>query len=300
MFRREVTNRFVAAFATVMAVVCAPTSQAQQHFAAGQQEPTWTLGSGGSLTLFPSGDVYPVYIADPHRPTNTLEEAFIAAGELPDAHGPLTRLAGGGRFGVVRIRPATPGGRSWQVSIEAGLDALFDSRNRLDVVGWDGNYGVTITTASGSPIALKIALLHISAHLGDEYQERTGRPRINYTREEVSVGAAWRWSHRWRAYVESGMGFRRGDTLLEPWRVQWGVEHESAAGRRIGRYAAADFSSMQEREWRVDASVELGIVLRGGGRTSRILLQWHDGRPTANEFFGESISTLSMALRIDL
>ena len=71
----------------------------------------------------------------------------------------------------MRIEPARPDGRVWQVSIEAGLDAYFDSQNRLDAVGWDGNYGLTVTTASSSPIALKIAVLHISAHGGDEYQE---------------------------------------------------------------------------------------------------------------------------------
>ena len=107
----------------------------------------------------------------------------------PFPHSPLTRLGAGGRFGLMRIEPAKPDGRVWQVSIEAGFDAIFDSQNRLDVVGWDGNYGLMVTTASSSPIALKIAVPHISAHVGDEYQERTGRPRINYTRDELSVGA---------------------------------------------------------------------------------------------------------------
>ena len=179
-------------------------------------------------------------------------------------------------------------------------DALFDSQNRLDVVGWDGNYGLTVTSSSTGRVALKFALLHISGHLGDEYQDRTGRLRINYTREEFSVGAGWRWAPGWRVYAESGVGYRRGNSVLEPWRLQWGAEYESVAGRRVGRYAAADFSSMQERGWRVDTSIEGGIVLRNSGRASRVLLQWHDGRPTASEFFQDSIGTLSLAFRIDL
>jgi hypothetical protein len=265
-----------------------------------QPEPTWVLASGRSLTLFPSGDSYSVYVADPHRPTNVIEETFVVADGLPDAESPLTHLGAGGRFGILRIGPAQPAGRSWQVSIEAGLDALFDSQNRLDVVGWDGNYGLTVTTSSTSPLALKFAVSHISGHLGDEYGERTGRPRVNYTREEFSVGAAWRWSPRWRTYAESGVGYRRGNSLLEPWRLQWGAEYESVAGRRVGRYAAADFSSMQERGWRIDFSLEGGIVFRRAERASRLLLQWHDGRPTASEFFKDSIGTLSVAFRIDM
>ena len=53
---------------------------------------------------------------------------------------------------------------------------------------------------------------------------RTGRERVNYTREELSVGAAWRWYPRWRAYGETGVAYYRGDAALEPWRMQSGVE----------------------------------------------------------------------------
>lgn len=289
----------VVALVLAMARTSGAALSAQQ-LAPTQPEPTWALSSGRSLTLFPSGDLYEVYLADPHRPANVIEETFIVGGALPDTQSPLTHLGAGGRFGILRIGAPHPAGRSWQISIEAGLDALFDARNRLDVVGWDGNYGLTVTTSSASPLALRFALLHVSGHLGDEYQDRTGRPRINYTREEFTVGAAWRWPPRWRAYAEAGVGYRRGDSLLEPWRVQWGAEYESAADRRIRRYAAIDFSSMQERHWRVDTSLEAGFVVRNGGRASRFLLQWRDGRPTANEFFEESIGTLSLAFRIDL
>jgi Protein of unknown function (DUF1207) len=101
--------------------------------------------------------------------------------------------------------------------------------------------------------------------------------------------------------VPGGAG--RRDPSLEPWRAQWGVEYESgpgACGRRFACYAAADFSAMQERDWRVDVTIDFGIVTRGVGRTSRIFLEWHDGRPTVNEFFGDSMSSLSLGLKIDL
>jgi len=128
----------------------------------------------------------------------------------------------------MRIEPAKPDGRVWQVSIEAGFDAIFDSQNRLDVVGWDGNYGLMLTTASSSPIALKIAVPHISAHVGDEYQERIGHPRINYTRDELSVGATWRWfppcqERDWRVDVTTDFGIvirgaGRASRIFVEWR----------------------------------------------------------------------------------
>ena len=304
LLRRGATNHFrIVALAVATTLASRSTALAQPQGGERKQEPTWVFSSGASLTLFPSGDVYPVYVADPHRPTNVVAEAFTIGGGMPATDSPLTRLGAGGRFGVMRIEPARPDGRVWQVSIEAGFDAIFDSQNRLDVVGWDGNYGLTVTTASSSPIALKIAVLHISAHVGDEYQERTGRPRINYTREELSVGATWRWSPRWRTYGETGVAYSRGHPSLEPWRVQAGVEYESGpgpCGQRFACYAAADVSAMQERDWRVDVTTDFGIVIRGAGRASRIFLEWRQGRPTVNEFFVDSMSSLSLGLKIDL
>lgn len=267
------------------------------------QEPTWTLGSGTSLILFPDGDIYGVYVADPHRPTNTVEEAFIVGGGIPFTEGPLTRLSGGGRFGVLRVAPAAPGGRHWQVSIEAGLDALFDSQYRLDAVGWDGNYGLTFTTASDARLALKVGLLHVSAHLGDEYQERTGVDRINYTREEVSLGAAWQWSPRWRTYGEAGVAYKMGDPSLDRWRLQAGAEYDSGpgpCGQRFACYGAFDINSMQERDWRGDLTAQFGVVARRGGRATRIFLEWHDGRPSVNSFFRETVSTFSLGVKTDL
>jgi len=286
-----------------VAAIIASTAPTSAQQAETQQEPVWVTSSGVSWTLFPSGDIYPVYVADPHRPTNIIAESFTLGGGIPDSRSPLTRLGAGGRFGMLRIGPAQAGGRSWQFSIEAGLDAIFDSHYKLDVAGWDGNYGLTVTTASDSPVGLKFALLHTSAHLGDEYQDRTGRVRINYTREEFCFGVRWRWSPRWHAYGETGVAFRTGDSMLEPWRVQGGMEYESRAslwGQRFARYVAADVLVMQERDWRMDVTVDLGIVTRGGGRASRVFFQWHDGRPTVNEFFRDSESSISLGLRIDL
>ena len=262
------------------------------------EEPAW-----GSVMVFPDSDIYGVYVADPHRPTNGVQELFIVGGGIPYTEGPLTRLTAGGRFGVVRFGSSAPGGRQWQVSIEAGLDALFDSKYKLDAIGWDGNYGMTVTTASDSPLALKFGLLHVSAHLGDEYQDRTGAARINYTREEVSVGAAWRFSPRWRLYGETGVAYKIGDHEQERWRVQTGIEYDTGrgpCGQRFACYGAFDINSMQERDWRGDLTGEFGIVARRGGRATRIYMEWHDGRPTVNEFFNDTVTTFSVGIKVDL
>jgi opacity protein-like surface antigen len=296
-----VAQRILAAAALAI-VACGSTAFAQTSGAQPPPAPA-SAPAGYPVTAFPSGDIYSVYVADPHRPTNSVAESFTVGGGIPETRSPLTQVATGGRFGMVRFGPAAPGGRAWQISVEAGFDALFDSQNKLDVVGWDGNYGLTVTTASSSPLAWKFGLTHVSSHIGDEYLMRTGRERLNYTREELNVGAAWRWSPQWRAYSEAGVAYFRGDDALKPWRLQGGVEWDSGlgpCGRRFACYAAADLSSMQERDWRRDVTAAIGIVVQSVGRTSRIFLEWHDGRPTANEFYTDTVKTLSLGLRMDL
>ena len=103
-----------------------------------QQPPIWKPGQTRSVELFPAGEVYPVYVADPHRPTNQLATAFYYTIEIPETRSPRTTLAGGGRFGILRIDSTAPEGRSWQISIDAGLDAVFDSQvqERRYRLGW--------------------------------------------------------------------------------------------------------------------------------------------------------------------
>ena len=158
-----------------------------------QKPTTWQPSQTRSIELFPAGDIFPVYAADPHRPTNHLAVGFHSTTDIPETSSPRTTLSAGGRFGILRIDSSTPAGRSWQISLDAGLDAVFDSPHSNDGIGWDGNYGLTVTTTTeASRFAFKLAVLHASAHLGDEYEARSHASRLNYTREELAVAAAWR------------------------------------------------------------------------------------------------------------
>jgi hypothetical protein len=263
------------------------------------REPSWTLDSGAQVTLFPAGDPFPVYVADPHRPANALLFRMQIAKRIPDTSTRRTALSAGGRFGMLRFDTANQ--RAWQVSLDAGIDALFATDHSDEALGWDGNYGLTITTASNGPWSFKIALLHVSAHLGDEYEDRMHRTRIDYTREELAVGAGFRPAAGWRVYGEMGHAYLTKDPGQAPWRVQQGVEFEGPGmwGGRFAAYAAADLGEMQERAWRIDRTYEGGLVAHSAGRSYRLLLQYANGRPPIAEFFKFTETTLTYGLRID-
>ena len=100
------------------------------------QTPVWTT-TRRTIELFPAGDVFPVYVADPHRPTNQIATAFYSRSRIPDTASPRFLLAAGGRFGLLRLGGTTPDRWAWQLSVEAGLDAdlRFDAQERRHRMG---------------------------------------------------------------------------------------------------------------------------------------------------------------------
>jgi hypothetical protein len=268
----------------------------------GEQTPPIWEAPPRVITLFPAGDVYPVYVADPHRPTNAVVVGFYPRQRIPEASSPRTFLAGGGEFGILRV--AAPEGRAWQVSLTAGFDALFDSQHKNDGIGWDGNYGLTVTTAAvQSRLGMRAAILHHSAHLGDEYAERTGARRHNYTREEFAFGVAWTIRPGWRSYGEVGVAYVMRSEAQEPWRFQAGMEFErppAVFGGRMAWYGAMDVASLEERDWRVDLAVQGGLVTRSGGRAYRMFAEWYDGRARIGHFSQYSEASLSLGFKVDL
>ena len=259
--------------------------------------------SGGRLELFPGTDVFAPYLADPHRPTNSAGVQYYTSTGIDSASSQRSWLAAGGRFGLLRVNPRTPGGRYWQLSIEAGLDAGYDLGNDLDNLGYDGNYGFTFTTAGAGPLEGKLGILHTSSHVGDEWTRETGRQRIGYTREEITLGLAGRISGRLRLYGEGGYAYHQNSELQRPWRAQAGGEAEwpgTVAGGLLGFYAAADFQTWEERDWRLDSVVETGLLAHSGTRRWRFGVRYSDGRGPLGEYFQDTERWFTVGLWVDL
>ena len=264
---------------------------------------TVELGPQRVLELFPRTDLYPPYVADLFRPRFALQLHAASTGiaSTGDARFDL-RL--GGRFGLLRVHPRDRPDRGWQLELIAGYDAQFDIDRSYDNIGWDGNYGLALTTARGRGLAWKLSVFHTSSHVGDEYAERTGRRRIDYTREEVTAGVSWAFAGGWRTYAEAGWAYNlRNEELMEPGRAQAGLEHERPGGLwggRLGWYAAVDLSATEERDWQVDVSAQAGLLFRPGTRRWRTGLAYHDGRVPLGEFVFDDERYLTFGLWLDL
>ena len=287
--------------APAAALAQAPTPAETPEPAASAEGPEPSAWGEG-VVLFPGTDGYGPYVADPHRPTNAATVQLVTDPAIDGARRLRTWLAAGGRFGLLRLGPRKPGGRCWQVGVEAGLDAVFDSESRMANVGWDGNYGLVLTSSSAGPLALKLAALHVSGHLGDEWMDETGRRRIGYTREEAVLGLAVRLARPLRLYAEGGWAYHSlNRDLQKPWRAQGGLEAQwPRAWGRVGPYLAADLQSFDERDWCLDWAVETGVVAFTGDRRWRLGVRYVVGRPPLAEFFRDDERWLTFGLGLDL
>jgi hypothetical protein len=195
----------------------------------------------------------------------------------------------GGRFGLVGGVLCRPRPRAWQIGIEAGFYGQFDNDHSQDNIGWDGYYGLVATAKLGPRVALKLGVMHDSAHVGDEYAQRTGRQRIDYTRQEVQAGVSWAVGAEWRLYAEAGWGHDlRNEELQKPGRAQLGVEWRSGKrflGGRAGWFAAADLAATEERQWQGDLAGQFGIFHQSPHRLWRLAIEAYDGRSPLGEFF---------------
>ena len=223
---------------------------------------------------------------------------------IPDTGNSRFGLEAGGSFGIIRMHPADQPDKGWQVGLEGGFKAQFDIDHSEDNIGWDGIYGLLLTTAQDHGLAYKLSIYHDSSHVGDEYEARTGRQRINYTRQEFTAGISWNMTDYWRSYAEVGWAYHMGnDNLQKKGRLESGLEYDSA--RSLGKghtgwYAALDLSSMQERDWKVDTSFQTGLVFRSGERTWRLGIERYNGPPPIGEFFQYTETYFALGVWIDI
>jgi hypothetical protein len=270
----------------------------------GDATPEGGGGSGYRATYFPLGNLYAPYLADPQSLRLAMKWVAVTEVEIQDSGSPRWNVKVGGSFGVVRWQPAGGPERGWQVGIDAGFNGQFDVEESYDVIGWDGILGLPVTAAFDHGLSLKVGPRHVSSHVGDEYMERTGRRRIEYTREELMAALSWEFQEHWRVYGEAGWGFTlRNEDLQEPLRVQAGLERSSIGtlwSGRAGWYAAADASVMQERDGQIDLSLEAGLIFASGVRRWRLGVQYYDGRVPLGEFFQDDEKYLALGLWLDL
>jgi hypothetical protein len=264
--------------------------------------PEGTPQGGFELSFAPSELLYPDYVADLRRPTFGFALRSVGDAEIPEAGDTRYVVRMGARFGLLRME-RDGGSPLWQVDGHMGFYAEFDRENSTDNLGWDGIYGLDVTVPAGERLVLQLGMAHDSAHLGDEYIEQTGTPRIDYTRQEVNLGARLRLVRAWSAYAEYGHGFDlRNEELQEPGRAQGGLEGEFGLPlEHFCGYAALNLDAYEEDAWDVSSSLQLGVrpLSAPGGAVWRFGLELYDGRSPLAELFQHEEAWIGVCFTVD-
>jgi hypothetical protein len=178
--------------------------------------------------------------------------------------------------------------------------SLDDSKSALISLDWVAGLN---TTALLGPWALTLQLYHESSHLGDEYADRFGVGRLDWSREVVAGWATYG-SGDWRitggaSYVlDDGLSLpRTGAALGIDFRGNRQRARVSTVEPVIGLYTEATSAT----RWRFSHSAKLGVAFAGQGAPRLgLALIAHDGLSTQRQFFREESQYIGLELRIDL
>lgn len=255
------------------------------------------------LWVGPPTDFYPRYIADPRRAQTALVLMEFHDREIADTTRSRSSIRFGGRVPFVRFHPAGNPDLGWQVDMEAGFFGQFSLLYGMDNYGWDGVYGLLVSYKPKSSLVYRFGILHDSAHLGDEYVEKTGRERINYSREEIVAGLSWTPDRQWRFYGEVTRDYETKGVARDE-RLQIGAEYLGPNKLWHGRvtwYSAADINFFAERDWAPATTFQLGWMMPTGQGASRyrLALEVYSGRSLMGEFSFQDESYLGLGIYYD-
>jgi len=268
--------------AVLLTILFVPVTQTH----AADEEPPDALEKPRGM-WFPPNDFYPRYIADPLRPQNALTLLWLADTEIPGTGDSRFGLRLGGTFGIYRWHPEGDPNRGWQLAFDGGFAGQFDIDYSWDNTGWDGFYGLILNWKPTPELGFRIGTRHDSSHVGDEYMERTGQPRVHYTREEGILGVSWSFRPRWNFYGELGYGNGIAGSVTA--RVETGLQYISPRRYWKGRaswYAALDIQTYEETDWSTRLDAQIGYLIPLGDRSMqyRFAVEFGTGRSVMGQF----------------
>ncbi len=212
---------------------------------------------------------------------------FVIADSLDNASTSETiNTAIGATVGLFRFRPC----RWPHVEFEVDFFGVHFSRwsERHLAIAGDYRFGFPVTFRSG-PWQGKVGYEHTSTHLGDDFIEISGQRKVQYVRDELVLGLAYRWWNQLRVYGELGIAVYLGSVYeRSPERFNWGIEwsRQEPTGWKGQPFAAFDMDLRPEQNYDPNMSLQLGWQwIPVNQRTSgRLALQLYDGRSPYGQF----------------
>jgi len=155
------------------------------------------------------------------------------------------------------------------------------------MVSTDFRIGFPITHREG-PWEFKFGYYHLSSHLGDLYMlANPNVERLNYVREQLVLGVAYRPIPDVRFYSEANWAFHV-DGGAQPWEFQFGIDYSPTQpnGCYGAPFAAVNSKLCEDLNYSGNFTLEAGWQWRGPtGHTLRTGLEYFDGYSFQRQFY---------------
>ena len=246
--------------------------------------------------MLPGSLLYQSYLA------GAKESRFASFWAHDKNEGWIWDIALGGRVGLVRYgTPGTECPEGWQLDMEGAAFPRLDLESQEDLIASDFRFGVPLTYAQG-PWETKLAVYHLSSHVGDEYMiSHPTFTRVNYSRNALVWGQALRVDPNTRLYAEAEWAF---DTDVgEPWAFQFGLDYSPVrSGRKISApFAAFNGHLREEVDFGGNFVAQAGWQwkARNHSRLLRAGLEYYVGKSDQFEFFDQDENKVGVGLWYD-
>ena len=260
-------------------------------------DPRFSTADDWTWQILPAGLVYRAYLAG-------VKESRLASIWTTDLQsGGIWDITLGGHVGLLRYgnqNPFFPKG--WQLDLEgAATPRLIPSEDR-DLNAADFRAGIPLTYSSG-PWEYRFGYYHLSSHLGDEFLiKNPGYPRLNFSRDCLLFGVAYRPTPDVRLYVEPAWAFLC-DGGSRPWEVQFGIDIAPAAptGWQGGPFVALNGYLRQQQNFSGNFVAQCGWCWRGmqGGHLFRAGFEYYNGKSRQFSYYNRFEQQLGAGLWYD-
>lgn len=233
--------------------------------------------------VLPAGMIYRAYLA------GEKESRMAGYWNWEQDEGALWDITLGGRAALLRygtFDPILPHG--FEVQIEGAAFPRLDPDRNHDLTYADFRFGVPLVYSHG-PWELKLAYYHLSSHVGDEQMiHNNSLFRINYVRDAIVWGMAYRWTPDLRLYGETAWAFN-ADGGAKPWEFQFGAEFSPLAptGIRPVPFWALNGHLRQEHNYSGNLVAQIGLQWRSAATGARLRtgFEYYNGKSRQWEIF---------------
>jgi hypothetical protein len=257
-------------------------------------------GPGFAASQFPGDHLVKAPIVDPRSPHNHLKfYAFEGddSDELSNNEGQGNELLGSEvalthNWGIYRA--GDKGGRwSYQFNCQAGVFSQFqESIDDFELVSSDFYVGIPLELQYDRHHRFRFNLYHLSSHLGDEFQERTGRERISFS-QEVLRSTYFYYPNRGTRFYLGGEYAVRMDPDVGEAVFLAGVEHDFWDKW----FAGVDLRSLERNDWSVASSARVGRYFGEGNMF--VGIEAFDGPLQVGQFFREERTYLGLTITFE-